>query len=99
MSQYQNRELDADDFLIKLDVLTERSGGIVKRLLSPYMSYPHQCMYDRRRLVRIISDIGFDAAARKAFDSGIQNIREIEREDRTVDAVIVEGTKSSPAPG
>jgi ubiquinone/menaquinone biosynthesis C-methylase UbiE len=93
VSKYAKREMDADDFLIKLDVLSDRSGGFFKKLMSPYISYPHQCMYDTRRLVEIMHETGFEAEPKKPFESGIEDIHVVEREDRTVDAVVVEGVK------
>jgi hypothetical protein len=50
-------------------------------------------MYDTQRLVEILNEIGFTARSRGAFDSDIDDIRAIEREDRTGRAVIVEGRK------
>jgi predicted SAM-dependent methyltransferase len=93
IAKYRNQELDADDFLINLDVLSDRTGGFFKRLLLPYISYPHQCMYDTRRLIQIMHESGFNAEPKEPFESGIEDIHVIEREDRTVDAVIVEGLK------
>lgn len=94
ISAYNDGKLSADDLLIKLDTLPDRSGGFMKRLLSPYVSYPHQCMYDTQRLVEIMRERGFAAASKNPFISGIEDIKNIERADRTVDAVIVEGQKS-----
>lgn len=94
ISAYNGETLHAEDLLIKLDTLPDRSGGFMKRLLSPYISYPHQCMYDAKRLVTIMQEVGFDAACKKPFESKIEGIRDIERADRTVDAVIAEGQKS-----
>ncbi len=82
-----------EDLLIKLNALPDRSGGFMKRLLSPYISYPHQCMYDAKRLIAIMQEVGFDAACKKSFESKIESIHDIERADRTVDAVIAEGKK------
>ena len=50
-------------------------------------------MYDNSRLVTILNDIGFQASDRAAFDSDIEDIRLIELEGRTENAVIVEGRK------
>ncbi|MEW6330040.1 MAG: methyltransferase domain-containing protein [Pseudomonadota bacterium] len=93
VSEYVSGKLAADDLLIRLDVLPERPGGFVKKVLAPYINYPHQCMYDTARLIEIMRETGFDAAGRDPFDSSIEGIRGIERADRTTDAVIVEGRK------
>lgn len=93
ISQYNDGKLNADDLLDRLEVLSDGSGGFLKRLLSPYISYPHRCMYDAKRLVAVMREVGFGAASRQPFDSGIGDIRSIELADRTIDAVIVEGQK------
>lgn len=93
ISAYTDGKLSADDLLIKLDALPDRSGGFLKRLLSPYISYPHQCMYDTKCLTEVLCQTGFEAAHKNPFDSAIKDVQSIERADRTVDAVIVEGRK------
>jgi hypothetical protein len=50
-------------------------------------------MYDTLSLVRALSGIGFSAVSRKAFDSDIPDIANVELPERTDHAVIVEGRK------
>jgi hypothetical protein len=50
-------------------------------------------MYDNPRLLEILNEAGFQAASRAAFDSDIDDIRLVESEERTENAVIVEGRK------
>ena len=50
-------------------------------------------MYDNSRLTEILNEIGFEASVRDAFDSDIEDIRLVELEGRTNNAVIVEGRK------
>jgi hypothetical protein len=83
----------ADDFLEKMDVLYRNSNSSVKNRLAPFYQFPHKCMYDNPRLVEILNETGFEASTRAAFDSGIDDIRSVELEERTVNAVIVEGCK------
>lgn len=91
--EYVEGRVNADDFIEKLGVLYGNSSIGLKKKLSPFFEFPHKCMYDNARLPIILNDIGFKASTRIAFDSDIADIRLIEMEDRTENAVIVEGRK------
>ncbi|MCW7538174.1 methyltransferase domain-containing protein [Aquabacterium sp. A7-Y] len=91
---YLDGKVRADDFVERLDVLYDDYGDRgLKRKLAPFVQFPHKCMYDTECLVGVLQDIGFDASPRAPFDSGIPDVREVELEDRTRGAVIVEGVK------
>jgi SAM-dependent methyltransferase len=95
VSAYLQGEILADDFVLKLDVMHGMdSGGLLRRALTPFVSFPHKCMYDEKRLIAIMRETGFRVESKRPFESAILNIREIEAEDRTIDAVIVEGVKT-----
>jgi ubiquinone/menaquinone biosynthesis C-methylase UbiE len=91
--EYIEGRIHSDDFVEKLGVLYGTSNNALKKRLSPFIQFPHKCMYDSPRLIEILNDIGFDASNRGAFDSDISDIRLVELEDRTANAVIVEGRK------
>lgn len=91
--EYIEGRIQADEFVEKLGVLYGHSNNMLKNRLSPFIQFPHKCMYDSPRLLEILSEIGFDASKRSAFDSDISDIRLVELERRTKDAVIVEGRK------
>jgi ubiquinone/menaquinone biosynthesis C-methylase UbiE len=93
VNEYIEGRILADDFVGKLGVLYGTSNNTLKRLLSPYIQFPHKCMYDALRLIEILRELGFDARTRDAFDSSIDDIRLVEWEVRTRNAVIVEGRK------
>ncbi|AKJ30379.1 class I SAM-dependent methyltransferase [Caldimonas brevitalea] len=93
VQSYLDGRVRADDFVERMDVLYHTHGGPLKRKLAPFVQFPHKCMYDTQRLVEILQEIGFDAEPRQPFDSGIPHVREVETEERTRDAVIVEGRK------
>lgn len=93
VTEYSEGRIKADDFVEKLGVLYENSNNIIKRKLHPFISFPHKCMYDNSRLIEILNEIGFDAIDRVAFNSDIEDIRVVELEGRTENAVIVEGRK------
>jgi len=91
--EYSSGRLLADDFVASLGVLYGTHKNSLKRKLYPLFTYPHKCMYDKPRLLQILLDLGFNASLRHPFDSAIKDIAGIELPDRTIDAVIVEGTK------
>jgi ubiquinone/menaquinone biosynthesis C-methylase UbiE len=91
--EYIEGRVYADDFLENLFVLSGRSNNRFKSFLSPFLEFPHKCMYDNSRLVEILNNIGFKASIRVAFDSNIDDVDQVELESRTKNAVIVEGYK------
>jgi predicted SAM-dependent methyltransferase len=93
VGEYVEGGVPADEFLQTLGVLYEHRGGRLKRRLSPFVQFPHKCMYDCSRLLELLQEIGFQTSARGAFDSDIDDIASVELEDRTKHAVIVEGRK------
>ena len=94
VDEYIEGLIHADDFVEKLGVLyDETSDNGFKRRLSPILQFPHKCMYDSERLIEVFGEIGFEASSRSAFNSDIEEIRQVELEDRTKKAVIVEGRK------
>ena len=90
---YRGGTLDADRFIEELGVLPEPSRSLWKSRLAPLITFPHKCMYDEAALLRVFVTHGFDAQPRGAYDSEITDIQAIELAERTVHAVIVEGTK------
>jgi predicted SAM-dependent methyltransferase len=92
---YLEGRLRADDVVGALEVLPVHAKSAVKNKLARFTqsAHTHKCMYNTERLVEILDEIGFVATSRGAFDSDIDDIRVIEREERTHRAVIVEGRK------
>jgi SAM-dependent methyltransferase len=95
IGEYVEGRVKADLLLEKLGVLYGYSKAGWKQRLAPFFEFPHKCMYDNTALVQILKDIGFATSSRAAFDSEIPDIRVIELDDRTVNAVIVEGKKGT----
>lgn len=93
ITEYLEGRVKAEDFTDSLGVLFINRKGYVKNKLAPFIQFPHKCMYDSSSLVRILTDIGFDAEVKPAFGSEIDDINIIEMEGRTKNAVIVEGYK------
>ncbi len=93
INQYIKGEIYADDFIQNLGVLYgNKKTGILKKL-SPFIEFPHKCMYDNTRLIQILNDIGFEATTRFKFESDIEDIYQIELATRVENAVIIEGLK------
>ena len=90
---YFEGRIKADEFIEELLVLYGNTDKAWKDRLAPFIQFPHKCMYDTPRLLAILDEVGFAAAARGPFDSDIGDIQSIELENRTQNAVIVEGRK------
>jgi predicted SAM-dependent methyltransferase len=85
---------DLRAFIAKLGVLAHQPRrGWVGRLAGAFAGLPHRCMYDEATLLDRFRELGFEAAPRRPFDSGIDDISSIEMPGRTVSTVIVEGKK------
>jgi len=93
ITEYIKGQIYADDFIEKLGVLYGNSNSALKKKMYPFFQFPHKCMYDSPRLTEILNKIGFIASSRAAFDSDIEEIRMVELEGRTENAVIAEGRK------
>ncbi len=70
--EYIEGRIYAEDFVEKLSVLYGNSNNALKKRLSPFIQFPHKCMYDNPRLIEILNKVGFDASTRVAFDSDIE---------------------------
>lgn len=95
ISDYTSGKTSADMFLDKLYVVCDTSGmGPFKRFLSHQVAFPHKCMYDTKTMLARLRETGFQSENRAAFDSNIPDIKQIESEERTKNAVIVEGKRT-----
>ncbi len=93
VTEYLQGGVRADDFVSRLGVLPESSGGGLKRRVARLVQYPHRCMYNAASLVEIFGEVGFQATDRAPFESDIPDVGSLETEDRTKAAAIVEGRK------
>lgn len=95
VERYINKSLLSEHFLEELYVLRGKPPKFfLKRLIWPYIGFPHQCMYDTESLIRVMKLAGFEVTSKAYADSNISDILAIEIEGRTVDAVVVEGHKA-----
>lgn len=93
IDRYQNGSTPAENLVEDLGVLYGPGKSGLKKMMAPLIEFPHKCMYDTDAMLRLLTKSGFIASPRQAFDSEIADIRSIELESRTVDAVVVEGKK------
>ena len=93
VGKFISGELRADDFVKELGVLYLPRNNPLKNKLSPFIQFPHKCMYDTQTLIDVLNEIGFVAQSKELFDSNITDIKRVELEGRTTNAVIVEGVK------
>jgi len=93
VKDYISGRLAADDFVDELDVLFVSDGSALRRLLAPYLQFPHRCMYNTVSLLRVMDEIGFNTEPKSPFEGAIVDVEKIELEHRTIDAVIAEGVK------
>ena len=92
LSRHKNGEIADTDLLDVLGTRISQPKGF-KGIFKKLAQYPHQCMYSTKSLLKLLESVGFEASSRSAYDSEIDDIKEIELEDRTIDAVIIEGKK------
>jgi hypothetical protein len=91
---YREGRSSALDFVDALGVRAEApSDGRLKRLLAPWLRFPHRCMYDRESLLGCLREAGLEATTRAPFESRIERLDAVESAARTAGAVIAEGTK------
>lgn len=93
VDEYISGNIPADKFVESLNVITGNSRSRLKNRLSALIEFPQYCLYDSKRLHEIMTDAGFMTEEKKAFESEIDDIRIIELEGRTENAVIMEGRK------
>jgi hypothetical protein len=94
VSEYLNGRIPADRFLDRLTVLYHPDDNPLKAKLAPFVQFPHRCMYDLPTLKAVAAERGIKLESRGAFESLIPDIRQIELQHQTENAVIVEGTKT-----
>jgi predicted SAM-dependent methyltransferase len=91
---YTSGSVPCEEFVESLMVLASKGASWKQKLLGALDDgHLHKCMYDTPGLVRILTKAGFSAKGMDGQDSLIPDIREVEKLDRTRNAVVVEGVK------
>lgn len=94
VDDYLNGKIPCERFVESLLVLKSKGADLKHKILGMVDDgHLHKCMYDTPGLVRILNQHGFQAESKAAHDSRIPGIEKIEKIDRTLRAVVVEGIK------
>ena len=92
--RYASGRLPAERFVDELGLPHRNGNGRgLRRRLAGCINYPHACMYDGPALLRVTGDVGFRASARRYLESDIPGIEDVETEERTRGAVVIEGRR------
>ena len=94
LSDYEKGDFPAVDLLERLGVFSEMPGdGRLRRLLAPYVRFPHRCMYDAHSLNEALRGAGLDARLHPPQISRIADVDAVESEERTRGSLIAEAQK------
>lgn len=100
IADYEKGRLPAVELLDRLGVgWCHPDDGFWKRLLAPYVRFPHRCMYDRSSLLGALRERGLEAWAAPPLVSRLCDVADLELPERARDSVIAEAVKpADPAP-
>lgn len=93
IEKYSTGKLRANDFIKELGINNSKDRTSIKNKIASLFQFQHKCMYDTQTLVEVLKEIGFLSQSKQPFDSDIMDIKTVELENRTKNAVIVEGRK------
>jgi predicted SAM-dependent methyltransferase len=94
VDDYLEGTIPCERFVESLLVLKSKSASWKHKILGMVDDgHLHKCMYDTPGLIRKLHDAGFKAESKAAHQSRISEIAAIEKVDRTIRAVVVEGIK------
>jgi hypothetical protein len=94
LRQLDKGELRATELLDALDVSTAHPNDPWwKRVLAPYVRFPHRCMYDAACLVEAMQEAGLEARVAAPLVSRIPDITDVETTERACGNLVVEGWK------
>ncbi len=94
VERYLQGEFKSTEFVKKLSVIPfSRNDSWYARMFSSYFRFPHKCMYDLDDMKALIENAGFEITSTSAENSAIEDLENIERPDRLVNAIVVEAIK------
>lgn len=95
IDRFNKKEIMAEDLVNCLEVFEQetKTTSKIKKIFNKLYQFPHRCMYTEDRLIHIMSEIKFLVTPKKYLESNIESIEEIETEERTKNAIVVEGIK------
>lgn len=95
IDRFNKKEIMAEDLVNCLEVFEQetKTTSKIKKIFNKLYQFPHRCMYTEDRLTHIMSEIKFLVTPKKYLESNIESIEVIETEERTKNAIVVEGIK------
>jgi SAM-dependent methyltransferase len=92
VGEYQSGKVDGRDFLAELGAHAPWAGrGKLRQIVALFSGSLHLCMYDEKALLDLTAKHGFACKRAEPFKSAISDISDIEREDRAMGELILEG--------
>jgi len=89
---YQSGSIDARDLITELGAQPPWAGRKkLHQIVAVFSGSHHLCMYDEKALLALTTEHGFSCRRMQAFESVIDDIRAIEREDRAKGELVIEG--------
>ena len=94
LTAYEKGVFPAVELLERLGVSSAcPEDGLLKRLLAPWIRFPHRCMYDGDSLVGAMAEAGLPGCLHPAFVSRLLDVAEVEIPSRMRGSVIAEATR------
>ena len=67
---------------------------MIKRLLAPWVRFPHRCMYDGDSLLAALDEAGLPGRLHPAFVSRLSDVADVEIPSRMRGSVIAEAIRA-----
>ena len=91
---YEKGVFPAVELLERLGVSTAHpDDGALKRLLAPWVRFPHRCMYDGESLLAALAEAGLPGHLHPAFVSRLRDVADVEIPSRMRGSVIAEAIR------
>jgi SAM-dependent methyltransferase len=94
LKAYEKGVFPAVELLERLGASSEcTEDGVLKRLLAPWVRYPHRCMYDGDSLLEALAEAGLPGRLHPAFVSQLPDVADVEIPSRMRGSVIAEAVR------
>jgi SAM-dependent methyltransferase len=95
LQAYEKGVFPAVELLERLGVSADcPEDGVLKRLLAPWVRFPHRCMYDGDSLLAALAEAGLPGRLHPAFVSRLSDIADVEIPSRMRGSVISEAIRA-----
>jgi len=94
LKAYEKGVFPAVELLERLGVSAAHpEDGLLKRLLAPWVRFPHRCMYDGQSLLAALAEAGLPGHLHPAFVSRLPDVGDVEIPSRMRGSVIAEAVR------